>query len=93
VCGKAVESDRIALLAKRATVGKKSENATEPKKEAAPVEPVADEVLVDFARERAKLVKDPLVKDYDVSHDRVYLCLPAIDATPDKEPYVEMLID
>ena len=93
VCGKAVESDRIALLAKRATIGKKSENATEPKKEAAPVEPVADEVLVDFARERAKLVKDSLVKDYDVSHDRIYLCLPAIDATPDKEPYVEMLID
>jgi hypothetical protein len=93
VCGKAVENDRIALLAKRVAGGKESDKADVPKKEVAEVEPVPDGVLQDFARERAKLVKDSLVKDHGVSHGRIYLCLPAIDATPDKEPYVEMLID
>jgi len=93
VCGKAVENDRIALQAKRVAVEKESDKADAPKKEAVEVEPIPDEVLQDFARERAKLVKDSLVKDHGVSHDRIYLCLPAIDSTPDKEPYVEMLID
>ena len=93
VCGKAVENDRIALQAKRVAVEKESDKADAPKKEAVEVEPIPDEVLQDFARERAKLVKDSLVKDHGVSHDRIYLCLPTIDATPDKQPYVEMLID
>ncbi len=93
VCGKAVEKDRIALQAKRAAVDKVSDKTDVPKKDVAEVEPIPDEVLLDFARERAKLVKDSLVKDYGASHDRIYLCLPAIDETPEKGPYVEMLID
>jgi hypothetical protein len=93
VCGKAVENDRIALQAKRVAVEKESDKADAPKKEAVEVEPIPDEVLQDFARERAKLVKDSLVNDHGVNHERIYLCLPTIDATPDKEPYVEMLID
>ena len=90
VCGKAVENDRIALLAKRAAVQKE---AAVPHKAETPVEAIPDEVLQDFAKERAKLVKDSLVKDHGVNHDRIYLCLPAIDETPEKGPYVELLID
>jgi len=94
VCGKAVENDRIALLAKReAAVKQKSDKTGVLKKEAAEVEPIPDTVLQGFARERAKLVKDSLVNDHGVNHERIYLCLPTIDATPDKQPYVEMLID
>lgn len=93
VCGKAVEKDRITILAKREAVEKESSKADVSKKEAAEVEPVRDEVLDDFARERAKLVKDTLVTDYGVSHERIYLCLPAIDETPGKGPYVELLLD
>jgi hypothetical protein len=94
VCGKAVENDRIALLAKReAAVKQESDKTGVLKKEAAEVEPIPDTVLQDFARERAKLVKDFLVNDHGVNHDRIYLCLPAIDQAPDKGPYVEMLID
>ena len=94
VCGKAVEKDRIALLARReAAVKQEGAKAGVPQKTATEVEPVQDSVLEDFARERAKLVKDTLVNDHGVDHKRVYLCLPAIDKASDKEPYVEMLID
>jgi hypothetical protein len=93
VCGKGVENDRIALLAKRQAAAQKSTATGAPKGQAPQVEPVADSVLEDFARERAKLVKDVLVNEHGISHDRIYLCLPAIDKTPDKGPYVELLID
>ena len=88
-----MENDRIVLLAKRQAVKKEGEKAEVSLKEAVEVGPVPDGVLQDFAKERAKLVKDLLVKDHGVSHERIYLCLPAIDQAPDKEPYVEMLID
>ena len=54
---------------------------------------IPDAVLQDFAKVRAKLVKVSLVNDHGVNHDRIYLCLPAIDETTEKEPYVELLID
>ena len=93
VCGKAVEKDRSALLAKREAVAREGDKAEVPQKEAAEVEPVPDAVLQDFARERAKLVKDSLVNDHGINHERIYLCLPEIDQAPDKEPHVELLID
>jgi outer membrane protein OmpA-like peptidoglycan-associated protein len=94
VCGKAVENDRIALLAKREAVKQESEKkAAVPQKAGTAVEPIPDAVLQDFARERAKLVKDALVNDHGISHDRIFLCLPAIDETPDKGPSVELFLD
>jgi len=33
------------------------------------------------------------VKKHGIDHERIYLCAPNIDNTPDKEPYVEMLLD
>jgi hypothetical protein len=94
VCGKAVENDRTALLVKRKTVQKESVKETGvPQKAGTAVEAVPDTVLEDFARERAKLVKDALVNDHGISHDKIFLCLPAIDETPDKSPSVELFLD
>ena len=94
VCGKAVEKDRAALIAKREAVRKEAAGKTGvAQKEDSEVEPIPNSVLQDFARERAKLVKGSLVNDHGVNHERIYLCLPAIDQEPDKEPHVEMLID
>ena len=94
VCGKAVENDRTALLVKRETVQKESVKETGvPQKAGTAVEAVPDTVLEDFARERAKLVKDALVNDHGISHDKIFLCLPAIDETPDKSPSVELFLD
>jgi hypothetical protein len=94
VCGKAVEGDRAALLAKREAVKNESEKKTAvPQKAGTAVEAIPDAVLQDFARERAKLVKDALVNDHGISHDRIFLCLPAIDETPDKEPSVDLFLD
>jgi len=94
VCGKAVENDRTALLVKREIVQKESVKETGvPQKAGTAVEAVPDTVLEDFARERAKLVKDALVNDHGISHDKIFLCLPAIDETPDKSPSVELFLD
>ncbi len=94
LCGKAVARDRIALLERRQALEKKEQKQGEIKKETAAVEEaVSDEILLDFARERAKLVKEALVNQYSINHERIYLCLPEIDDTPDKEPYVELLLD
>jgi hypothetical protein len=54
---------------------------------------VSDEILLDFARERAKLVKESLVKQHSIDHQRIYLCLPEIDESPDKEAHVELLLE
>jgi hypothetical protein len=94
VCGKAVGKDRAVLLEKRTQAKKDAEQ-----KKGAPIEvsekdmTVPDTVLEDFARERAKLVKDALVNDHGISHDKIFLCLPAIDETPDKSPSVELFLD
>jgi hypothetical protein len=94
VCGKAVESDRKALRDQREAVQQESEKkAVVPQEAGTAVEAIPDTVLQDFAMERAKLVKDVLVNDHGISHDRIFLCLPAIDQAPDKEPYVEMFLD
>jgi hypothetical protein len=94
VCGKAVENDRIALMAKREAVKKENEKKSGvTKKQAEEVPAIPDAVLQDFARERAKLVKDALVDDHGISHDRIFLCLPVIDETPDKGPSVELFLD
>jgi len=94
VCGKAVEKDRKVLLERRTQAQKDTEQKKGALIEGSEKDMVVpDVVLQDFARERAKLVKDSLVNDYGVSHDRIYLCLPAIDETPEKEPYAELLID
>ncbi len=94
LCGRAVEKDRAALLEQRLAAKKKAEEKAGIEREA-PVKEiiVSDEVLLDFARERAKLVKESLVKKHSINHERIYLCLPEIDETPDKEPYVELLLD
>jgi hypothetical protein len=94
VCGKAVEKDRTALLAKRTAVQKEGDKkAAVPQKSETAVAAVPDTVLQDFARERAKLVKDALVNEHGISHDRIFLCLPVIDETPDKGPSVELFLD
>jgi hypothetical protein len=94
LCGKAVAKDRVALIERRQAAAKKEEKPGEiQKKTAAGVEAVSDEILLDFARERAKLVKEALVNQYSINHERIYLCLPEIDDTPDKEPYVELLLN
>ena len=93
-CGKAVESDRKALRDQREAVQQESEKkAAVPQKAGTAVGAIPDAVLLDFARERAKLVKDALVNDHGISHDRIFLCQPAIDETPEKGPSVELFLD
>jgi hypothetical protein len=94
LCGRAVEKDRAALLEQRLAAQKKAEEKAGIEQKASVIEiTVSDEVLLDFARERAKLVKESLVKQHSINHERIYLCLPEIDETPDKKPYVELLLD
>jgi hypothetical protein len=94
ICGKAVENDRISLLSRREAEKKESEKKMRgSKKETAIVSDITDEELQELAKERARLVKDSLVNVHGVEHDRIYLCLPAIDKTPEKGPFVELLID
>jgi hypothetical protein len=94
LCGKAVSKDRFALTERRKAAQKKEDERGGVKQETAEEEiTVPDEVLLDFARERAKLVKEWLVTQHSIDHQRIYLCLPEIDETPDKEPYVELRLD
>jgi hypothetical protein len=94
LCGKAVVKDRDALVQRRQEVQKKVEGkGGEKQKAAAEGITIPDEVLLDFARERAKLVKESLVDQYGVDHERIYLCLPELDEAPDKEPRVELFLD
>jgi hypothetical protein len=94
LCGRAVIKDRAALIQKRQAVQKKEEGKGGEKQGAAAKEiTIPDGVLLDFARERAELVKESLVSQYGVDHERIYLCLPELDETPDKEPMVGLFLD
>jgi hypothetical protein len=94
LCGKAVAKDRVALMEKRQAAMKTVEEKNGAKQGAAMEEmSVSDEILLDFARERAKLVKESLVKQHSIDHQRIYLCLPEIDESPDKEAHVELLLE
>jgi hypothetical protein len=94
LCGKAVAKDRFALTKRRKAAQKKEDEMGGRKQETAYEEiTVSNEVLLDFARERAKLVKETLVTQHSIDHQRIYLCLPEIDETPDKEPYVELRLE
>ena len=94
LCGRAVEKDRAALIEQRLTAQKKVAEKS-GQQQLAPAEDITipDEVLLDFARERAELVKESLVQQQGIEHERIYLCLPEIDNSADKEPYVEMRLD
>jgi hypothetical protein len=93
LCGKAVVKDRVVLLERLQAAKKKEEE--KGGKPGTPAEEIAvsDEILLDFAKQRAELVKESLVKEHGIAHERIYLCLPDIDETPEKSPYVELLLD
>jgi hypothetical protein len=94
LCGKAVSKDRLALIEKLQAAKEKEEEKGEIKKEGAVEEIiVSDAILLDFAKERAEFVKESLVKQHTIDHQRIYLCLPEIDEDLNKEPYVEILLD
>lgn len=94
LCGTAVEKDRVVLHDRRLAASKTEAAKDGGKQETAAQEPaIPDEVLLDFARERAKLVKDSLVKQHSINHERIYLCLPKIDSTPANEPSVGLFLD
>jgi len=94
LCGRAVEKDRAALIKQRLATQKKEAEKSGRKLDTAAAEIIIpDEVLLDFAGERGKLVKEILVKQHDINHERIYLCLPSVDEDPAKEPYVELLLD
>jgi hypothetical protein len=94
LCGRAVAKDRTALIERRLATQKKDAEKSGQKQEAKAEEiTVSDDVLLDFAKERAKLVKESLVKQHSIDHERIFLCLPEIDESPEKDPYVELLLD
>jgi hypothetical protein len=94
LCGRAVEKDRAALIERRLAAQKKEGEKSGKKLDEATIEiTIADEVLLDFAKERAKLVKESLVKEHSIDHERIFVCLPEIDKDSAKDPYVEMRLD
>jgi hypothetical protein len=94
LCGRAVAKDRTALIERRLATQKKDAEKSGQKQEAKAEEiTVSDDVLIDFAKERAKLFKESLVKQHSIDHERIFLCLPEIDESPEKDPYVELLLD
>jgi hypothetical protein len=94
LCGRSVEKDRAALIEKRLAVQKKdAEKSGKKQEEAAVAITIPNEVLLDFAKERAKLVKESLVKQHSINHERIFVCLPEVDEDPAKDPYVEMRLD
>ena len=93
LCGRAVEKDRTALIEQRLAASKKELEKSGKKLEVSEEIIIADEMLLDFARERAKLVKESLIKQHSIDHERIFLCLSEIDETSTKEPYVEIRLD
>ena len=93
LCGKAVVKDRVVLLERLQAAKKKEEEKGGKAGTSAEEIAVSDEILLDFAKQRAELVKESLVKEHGIAHERIYLCLPDIDETPEKSPYVELLLD
>jgi hypothetical protein len=94
LCGKAVLKDRAVLIERRQAAQKKVDEKDGNKQDTAAEEIlISDEVLLDFAKERAKLVKESLVNLHSIEHERIYLCLPEIDETPETEPSVGLFLD
>lgn len=93
LCGRAVEKDRTALIEQRLAASEKELEKSGKKLEVSEEIIIADEMLLDFARERAKLVKESLIKQHSIDHERIFLCLSEIDETSTKEPYVEIRLD
>lgn len=94
LCGKAVEKDRAALAEQRLAAQQKAQGAAGMKKETpATAITITDDVLQDLAQERAKTVKETLVKQHGIDHQRIYICLSALAEDPDKAPMVELLLD
>lgn len=77
LCGQAVLADGPAR-------GLDSELSTRAKQES---------VLLELARQRAKTVKEALIQRHSVASERLFVCLPEIDAKPDALPRVDVLLD
>ncbi len=92
LCGRATEQDRVAqaeqLLAKQ-----QEEKAKSGGKPAAAAIEVPDEKLLELAGARAKMIKDALIDQHGIDHERIYICLPALVDDPAKEPMVELFLD
>jgi outer membrane protein OmpA-like peptidoglycan-associated protein len=85
ICGIAVEKDRIAM----------QERQKEKQEEAAGkvMKLPSEEDMSNLAEERAKHIKNSLVKQHGISHERMYLCLPETVKSSEKQPVVELHIE
>ncbi len=98
LCGSATQSDRQALaeaLAQQATKEKKGEQKEERQAgegEAEPLPQVADEQLLELAKQRAETVEDYLVKEHGVSASQAAVCRPVIDSDKAALPRVDLQI-
>jgi hypothetical protein len=88
LCGVATAADRTALQERALAAGAEREK----KKSEQQVPPISDEQLVEIADQRDAAIEEYLISKHGIKPGRLVACQPAIDAKPEAEPRVDLLI-
>ncbi len=100
LCGWATESDRTgqretapeaaapsgsAPLDTKSAPGRQSDSQKEPRF------PLSEEDMLALAEQRADLIEDILVSRHGIKDERIFICKPEIDKSPEAKPRVELV--
>lgn len=89
ICGIATASDRAVLEQAAAQKSKESKDAKPDQSQATEFSP---DPLIQWATDRAHLIKSYLIENAGISADRLFTCLPRVAEEAEVQPKVELLI-